>query len=181
MKKALSLILALAMVMSLGISAMAVTHTGNGSQDVDADFKEGTVSDTGVIYSVHIEWNSIAKLTYTEGDTTYRWDAANQKYVVASSTESEWSGGAFKVTITNKSNAAITATASYTDTANDGLTTEMEWTKQTATCDSAAKNITNYAGTGTPTTGELSGTVKVTEGSINADTAGVGSITITIS
>lgn len=180
MKKALSLLLALIVVMTLSVGAMAVSHTGDDSMDVDADFVAGDVSDTGVIHSVHIEWNSIAKLTYTEGDTKYLWDAASQKYVVASSTESEWSGGAFKVTITNRSNADITATASYTDTANDGLTTEMEWAKQTVTCESAAKNIINYSGTGSPTTGELSGTVKVTEGSINANTAGVGRITITI-
>lgn len=182
MKKVFSVVLALVMVLSLSLTAFADIPVNNGSQTVDAEYVAGTVTDTGTVYSVHLEWTSFNDLTYTQGDTVYRWDAATSKYVVDEdkSTDDVWSGGSFSVTVTNKSNADITATASYADNAGDSLSTVMDWTKQSVTCESAARNISGYTGTGAPTTGVISGTVTVTSGSISADTAGVGTISITI-
>lgn len=179
MKKALTLALAFVMLLSMSVGVAAAGPTvSNGTQTVDATYVPGSVSSTGTVYFVQLDWTSLNNLVYSEGSTTYRWDGDN--YVVDSSSAAAWSGGGFVATITNKSNADITATASYVDNGQDSLTTEMEWTQQSVTCESAAKNIVNYAGTGTPTTGTLSGTVKVTAGSISANTAGVGTISITL-
>lgn len=180
MKKVISLILALALVMGLGISVCAGEVEGNTSVDVDADYEGLTESNTGKIYSVKITWDSQPGLTYSEGSKTYRWNPETLKYeeVTASRVDAEWKGGTFQVTVTNRSNARVKVTATYSDTASDGVTTEMEWTKQTVTLDSAAP--TSYSGTGSAKTDTLSGKVKVTAGTISSATNGVGRITITI-
>lgn len=184
MKKALSLILALAMVMSLAITAFAaetIAPSGNnGSMDVGADYVAGSNVNAGEITAVTLTWTAVNP-KFTDGNTTYTWDAQNHKYV-ANKANGSWANGSFTVTVTNHSNVAITATAAYSD-AEGGPETSVTWTEQSVTCESAAKGIdfTNTTTQGAATTGEIEGTVKVDSGTITENTAKVGTITITIS
>lgn len=180
MKKVISLILALALVMGMGVTVCADEIDGNTSMDVDAKYEGLKENSAGTVYSVNITWDSKPSLTYSEGSKTYKWNPNTLKYDedTASRVDAEWKSDAFQVTVTNKSNAKIRVSASYSDKANDGVTTEMEWTKQTATLNSAAPD--SYTGTGKVQTDTLSGTVKVTAGTISSAVNGVGTITITI-
>ena len=72
-----------------------------------ATYQEAEKPDT--IYSVDIDFGDM-KFTYT-APSKGTWDAENGEYVV--STEAEWSSDTNDITVTNKSNAPITAKFQY--------------------------------------------------------------------
>lgn len=112
-KKLLSVLIAIAMVSSLSVTAFAATVTedgGESSADVKGTYVAGKTTPT--VYSVDVAWGSM-EFTYTDeyiGD----WNPATHNYV--NPIPAAWScdTDANKVTVTNHSNTAITATFDYT-------------------------------------------------------------------
>lgn len=121
MKKALSMILVLTMVLALALPAMAVedaTVPTTSSQDVTATYTGPSSVIAGKVYSVTIVWENVKQggLTFTDKKTAYVWHPELMKYVaeeVEGKTEAaKWIGDTgVKVTVTNKSNDAISFTA----------------------------------------------------------------------
>lgn len=129
MKKIMSLVLALALVLSMGVTVFADESTNPTtvkSEDIDnnrtnidvtAGYTAPTYKSAGTVYHVVIGWKQSGTITYTGAKNVYKWtvsDNDNGKYVKdeTESKEAGWnvSGAAVAITVTNKSNAAITAT-----------------------------------------------------------------------
>lgn len=109
MKKLASILLALILVMSLGATAFAATTVGTGDQsiDVEAKYQDNTTSAT--VYSVDIAWGAM-KFTYTESGAM-TWNPADHTYT--SATTAGWTADGNTVTVTNHSNAAVTASFAF--------------------------------------------------------------------
>ena len=123
MKKIMSLVLALALVLSMGVTVFAEesdpVKTVPGSKDVNvtADYVGPTHSSAGTVYYVVIGWQQTGTITYTDAQNVYNWtvsDKDNGQYVKdeEKSKAAKWtvSDAAVAITVTNKSNAPITAT-----------------------------------------------------------------------
>lgn len=103
---ALSLVLSLATVATaFAADATGVQAGGSATNDVTATYKAGDPTQT--VYSVDIAWTNLS-FTYTAASEG-TWQPSTHTYVdpVAAS----WSTGT--ITVTNHSNAAVTATPSY--------------------------------------------------------------------
>ena len=110
MKKMISLLAAAALVCTMSTTAFAAdqtgVNTGEYSNNVKGTYQAGSASAT--VYSVNIIWDSL-EFTYTAaGEGT--WNPATHKYDGGS--EASWSGSK-NITVTNHSNAAVKATASF--------------------------------------------------------------------
>lgn len=108
MKKILSLVLALVMIMSLATTAFAAT-VESGTAEVKGTYVDNSETDTTVVYKVDIEWEGLS-FTYTEGGS-YGWNTDTHQYDVLDS-DAGWSGQG-TITVTNHSNAAVTASFKY--------------------------------------------------------------------
>ena len=124
MKKALSMILVLTMVLALALPAMAVDlEPSNGAsktQDVNATFTGKTETPT-VCYYVTITWaaDNSNTLAYTGKQGTYTWSGENMKYTdtTPDSAQAKWTGAAtYKVTVSNRSNADVSASVVASET-----------------------------------------------------------------
>ena len=111
MKKIIAATLALTLSMSMGNFVYA---TDNNSADIKATYQAGK-ENTATVYSVDVEWGSL-EYTYSSG-VTRSWDPTTLKYKEASGTSS-WTcqDGADQITVTNNSNADITASLAYAKT-----------------------------------------------------------------
>lgn len=173
MKKVISLILALIMVMSLSVSAFAAEGVGNGSSD-SADVK-GTYSSTATVpvYSVDIAWDGLS-FTYN-GAFEGNWNPESHEYEDA--TAAGWAAGHGTITVTNHSNAEITATPSYT--ANESYKSAgMLFSTNALKVATADNGVDGAAGTAVTGTITVTPTGSLPEGTANAT---IGKITITIS
>lgn len=110
MKKITCLLLVLAMVMGLSTVAFA-TETTNGTGDYSANvtgsYVAGTTSN-GTIFSVDVDWEGMSFTYHAEKAPV--WDPVNHKY---SETEKAYWEGEGTITVTNHSNAKISATPKY--------------------------------------------------------------------
>lgn len=111
MKKIIAATLALTLSMSMGNFVYA---TDDSSADIKATYQAGK-ENTDTVYSVDVEWGSL-EYTYSSG-VTRSWDPKTLKYKETSGTSS-WTcqDGADKITVTNNSNADITASLAYAKT-----------------------------------------------------------------
>ena len=176
MKKLLSLILALALVMSMGITAFAAegdqdgVQTGSYSADVTGSVTTGGNGEA--VYSVDIKWSGLS-FTYNGGSKV--WDAENQKYNITSTDAEGWEESNGKITVTNHSNAAITATPTWNaDDDYKDVTMAFAYSNGTDTLELASAETNNAA---------VEGTITVTPGGTLASTANgnaIGQITIKI-
>ena len=167
LKKITSLLAAAALTCAMGTTAFAEdgVGTGNYNADVKGTYQAGDASAT--VYSVDITWEDMS-FTYTAaGQGT--WDPENHSYTGGS--EASWSSSK-NITVTNHSNAAVTATAKFE--ADSGYeSTSMEFGNNGATVVTAE---------GTQVSAAPSATITVTPGGTLADTANGGKIgTITVS
>ena len=177
MKKKTALVLTLAMVFSLApLSAYADTIDrvgGTASHDVTATYVDGSSGGAGgTVYSVDIAWGDMA-FTYTAAAGT--WDPANHTYTGAD-------GGTWKVdkeggntiTVTNHSNADVTAAFSYA--AAEGFT------GISGTFDNASLALKTAVGT--EVANAPSGTAALTlDGALDSNTTAnttIGTITVTL-
>lgn len=157
MKKFASLILALAMVFSLCISANAaepevITDVTAGSNTSDSNVEiTFTENPTGTVYRVTVQWNSLA-FSYVKASQG-SWDPDTHTYI--NTTASTWvdtdpdaatvdviaDGGSTitrnnAITVTNHSNAAISATPTFEKRAgstNTNVTATLNRTSGSAT------------------------------------------------
>ena len=111
MKKIIAATLVLTLSMSMGNLVYAVEDK---SADIKATYQAGE-ENTATVYSVDVKWGSL-QYTYSSG-VTRSWDPTTLKYKETSGTSS-WTcqDGADQITVTNNSNADITASLAYTKT-----------------------------------------------------------------
>ena len=204
MKKIMSLVLALALVLSMGVTVFATGESGsitvtdptdpaNNSKNIDvtAGYTAPIYKSAGTVYHVVIGWKQSGTITYTGAKNVYKWtvsDNDNGKYVKdeTESKEAGWnvSGAAVAITVTNKSNAAITATCaapkeetgitvtgSYDADSNGKLVLESA-----APAESELPTTLN----GTERTATATYTITDVKGSINGDKATIATISVTI-
>ncbi|MCD8115533.1 MAG: hypothetical protein LUE21_00140 [Oscillospiraceae bacterium] len=172
MKKFIALMLAIALVFALSTAAFAAVTESGGSDSatVYATYAAGSAAQT--VYSVDIAWGSM-EFTYT-GATEGAWSTTSHDYENAK--EAAWSctEGANVVTVTNHSNAPISATLDYT--ANDGYAgIKGVFDQDTLSLKSAVGTSPNEAPTAT-TTLTLTGALD----SATADKVTIGTVKITI-
>lgn len=108
MKKRATLILALSLAMSLNITAFADT-VGTGDQNIDVEGKYQDNTTTPTVYSVDVTWGAM-QFTYTESGAM-TWNPADHTY--SDSTSAGWTANGNTVTVTNHSNADVTASFSF--------------------------------------------------------------------
>ena len=121
MKKAVALIGSLALILSLAaVSVFAAStttkntinqSTGSASHDVKATYVAGSAG--GTVYSVDITWGDM-EFTYKAGSEG-TWNP--EPHTTSGSSAGQWTvnnEGGNKIVVTNHSNAAITATLTYT-------------------------------------------------------------------
>ena len=111
MKKLVSMLAVAALTCAMGTTAFAAdqdgVNTGSYSADVKGTYQAG--SSGAVVYSVDIAWTDMS-FTYTgAGEGT--WDPETHQY--SGSSEGAWTASDDSITVTNHSNAAVKATASY--------------------------------------------------------------------
>ena len=140
--------------------------TGSYSAEVKGTYQAGISG--AVVYSVDIAWTDM-NFTYTgAGEGT--WDPETHQY--SGSSEGAWTASNDSITVTNHSNAAVKATASYR--AETGYeSTTMTFGNNEATVATAV---------GTEVASAPSATITVTPGGTLAESANGGKIgTITVS
>ena len=192
MKKYFSLILVLVLAFAMTISAFAADNAvdgqgaGTGKADVTAQFAAGEdkndPTDVATVYHVTLEWAVTSTLKYSAGTTTYTWNADDTKYEASTAGEG-WTGTAqVKVTVTNKSNAEIDATAVWAKVGDIEATVSFSDNGQ-ITVPSAAKDITTVTdgAKGEEQTGSITASITaITGGTITTDNAVIGTVNLTL-
>ena len=145
-------------------------QSGDGTGSYSAEVK-GTYQPGGsgaVVYSVDIAWTDMS-FTYTgAGEGT--WDPETHQYI--GSSEGAWTASNDSITVTNHSNAAVKATASY----------QAETGYESTTMTFGNNEATVATAVGTEVASAPSATITVTPGGTLAESANGGKIgTITVS
>ena len=169
MKKLVSMLVAAALVCTMSTTAFAADQTGVNTGSYSADVK-GTyqAGSSGAVYSVDIAWTDMSFIYTGAGEGT--WDPETHQY--SGSSEGAWTASDDSITVTNHSNAPVTATASYAADPDYGSTT-MTFDNNGATVATAV---------GTEVASAPSATITVTPGGTLAQSANGGKIgTITVS
>lgn len=169
MKKITTLLAAAALTCAMGTTAFAADQTGVNTGEYSNNVK-GTYQAGGsgaVVYSVDITWEDMS-FTYTAaGDGT--WNPNTHQYDGGSG--ASWSGSK-NITVTNHSNAAVKATASY----------QAETGYESTTMTFGNNGATVATAVGTEVASAPSATITVTPGGTLAESANGGKIgTITVS
>ena len=167
MKKITTLLAAAALTCAMGTTAFAADQDGVSTGDYTADVK-GTYQAGAVVYSVDIAWTDMS-FTYTgAGEGT--WDPETHQY--SGSSEGAWTASNDSITVTNHSNAAVKATASY----------QAETGYESTTMTFGNNGATVVTAVGTEVASAPSATITVTPGGTLAESANGGKIgTITVS
>ena len=166
MKKLVSLLAAAALTCAMGTTAFAADQDGVSTGDYTADVK-GTYQAGAVVYSVDIAWTDMS-FTYTgAGEGT--WNPETHQY--SGSSEGAWTASNDSITVTNHSNAAVKATASY----------KAETGYESTTMTFGNNEATVATAVGTEVASAPSATITVTPGGTLAESANGGKIgTITV-
>ena len=192
MKKIVFILLAAVVICTMTVIASA-DQIDSESIDIPANYTDGSVTivgpdgstTTATVYSVTLEWTGIDGVAYAGAQTVYYWDAAALTYVQhTNSTQEGWTDAndSFTVTVTNRSNSGVVATAAFNAAENIGASVECEFEGNGATIASAAPTQAELkAGTlaGSAKTGSITGDLTAT-GTLDSDVTSVGTITITI-
>lgn len=127
MKKILAVVLSILLVLSMATTVFA-TAPGE-SKNIDVTGKYNSITTEATVYSVDITWEN---MTFTYNETTEKvWNAENHTYTT--DTAGAWDKTSASITITNHSNAAVTASVSYTPVADTGITGTLNTTQKTLT------------------------------------------------
>ena len=192
MKKAGFILMAMVLLFSMSIIASADEING-GSIDIPASYTDGSVTivgpdgstTTATVYSVTLTWTEIDGVAYAGAQTVYYWDAEALTYVKhENSTNAGWTDNndSVTITVTNKSNSGVVATATFNAASDIGASVECEFAGNSAAIASAAPTQEELeAGTlaGSAKTGTITGDITAS-GTLNSGITSVGTITITI-
>lgn len=185
MKKYFSLILVLVLAFAMAVSAFAAdpiqSSNGSANQNVEAEYTPGQ-NVAGKVYYVTVEWTPGGDLKYTDGDTTYTWNTNTLKYENGTKGNGTWSGSAtVEVTVKNRSNDAIKATATWEKAASITAANCAFTNNGVAEVKSAAENVEiGSEQEGTEQSGTITATITGVAGTISETNKQVGSITVTI-
>ena len=182
-KKALTLCVATILGLSSGTVAMAepITETITSAGGTDSHAVYGTYQHEGeaaTVYSVDVSWGSM-EFTYTDGAVTKTWNPSTHQYN-ESFGDGSWSNhdGANKVTVTNRSNKALTATVEAATSASyAGITAKVD-NASLSLEDASSGATTEVAGSASTASATISLSGALTDK--NANKAKIGSITVTI-
>ena len=168
MKKITTLLAAAALTCAMGTTAFAADQDGVSTGDYTADINGTYQAGGAVVYSVDIAWTDM-NFTYTgAGEGT--WDPETHQY--SGSSEGAWTASNDSITVTNHSNAAVKATASY----------QAETGYESTTMTFGNNGATVATAVGTEVASAPSATITVTPGGTLAESANGGKIgTITVS
>ena len=178
-KKALTLCVAAILGLSSGTVAMAATINLAGETDSHAVYGTYQSEDeAATVYSVDVSWGSM-EFTYTDGAVSKIWNPSTHQYT-ESGVEGNWSNqdGANKVTVTNRSNKALTATVEATTSGSYAGITAKADKASLSLADASIGATTTVAGTASTdsTTISLSGALT----NKTANKATIGSVTVKI-
>ena len=169
MKKLVSLLAAAALTCTMGTTAFAADQDGVSTGSILLMSRVPIRPQSGaVVYSVDIAWTDMS-FTYTgAGEGT--WDPETHQY--SGSSEGAWTASNDSITVTNHSNAAVKATASY----------QAETGYESTTMTFGNNEATVATAVGTEVASAPSATITVTPGGTLAESANGGKIgTITVS
>lgn len=159
-----------------------ITDGGSASHEVRATYK--TMAEAETVYKVDVQWGNMA-FTYNLGLTTKTWDPATHKYIINPNGKGTWTYnvGANEVTVTNHSNAALTAsvTTSMIPAVNNVIIPIV--TNGTMELEDASVNAdTENAGTPTSKTASISlfGDGEVLKTLAYNNSSVIGNITVSI-
>ena len=194
MKKALSMILVLTMVLALALPAMAEetesTVPTTDSRNVTANYTAPKGESAGTKYYLTISWDVTTTLAYYGKQSVYTWNGTRyEESQKADSHVPGWEGSATcTVTVTNKSNAAVTVATEVTHNPYNLSATGSESEGFTGTLKSAAEGIEFYetGKTGKPQTGTVTYTFGTTgagamTGNENQMDVTVATVSVTVS
>lgn len=175
MKKIVSCLLCLVLAMSMSVTAFAaegsVTKEETGSQNIDVTAKYTVSSGSDTTYSVDIQWESMT-FTYTESSTK-TWNPSPHTYSTTTGTGA-WDKTEAKITVTNHSNASVTAAVTYTPVDGTGVTGTIENGSKTL-----AAGVVNKPEEADALVATLKISGKPT-GTVTAEGVKVGTVTVTI-
>ena len=181
MKKIISLLLALGMLLCLHGMALADPNTITDVESGNVSYQQvfGSITDNASIsdapvYYVEISWGTAPSFNLTRNGSTYTWNGSEAKYTKAEGSISDATSGDVQVTITNKSNVAISYSIDKTDKTDSGWATTLVAKSGSAlsgTLGSAAVsesgraltiNDANNGVSGTPQYATVQGTLSIT-------------------
>lgn len=171
MKKLLSVLLALTLVLSMSMTAFAAdtspkTGVGdNGSAEISVNGTYEAGSSATEVISVDISWGAM-DFTYTSASDGI-WNPS--EHIYSGSIEAGWTASGNEITVTNHSNAGVTASLSFTATA-EGIT---------GTFDKSSLTLATAVGTLYTEAPKDTSTFSITGGQIDADQT-LGTITVSI-
>ena len=165
MKKFFAISLAIVMILSLSITAFAASHVNalGGTKDLTVAATYTYTDNNTPVYGVDIAWTAVA-FEFTVAQGTWNPDTLNYNADAAGVWDE--TSKDVEITVTNKSNAAITATATF---AGELATAEF---------DGAA--TVEAAEVGQEKTGTITGTITINNDAVITEAATVGTITVTI-
>ena len=180
MKKILATVLALTMIVCMSLTVFAANKTESPAEalvpndtvtiSVGASYeKKDATTDNSAVYSVDVKWSAIS-FKFTESANVKTWDPSTLTYKeTETNSDGVWSGDDATITITNKSNRAISVATNWVK-AENGADVNI------------VNNATNIADatSGTAQTGTVL-VKKPTTGTIGAGVTTLGTITLTIS
>lgn len=179
-KKLLCAGLSAALALSCSAAAIAGTITANGGSDSRPVYATyNPLADAPTVYAVDITWGSM-EFTYQAAVTTKKWNPQTHTYETETGEAKGWTNeeGENKITVTSRSNTALTASIS-TEMLNEysGITAKAD-KPESELADASAGATTEIAGTESKAEIMISLTGELTNK--EADKTKIGSITVII-
>lgn len=169
MKKITTLILSMILALALSVTAFAAT-VGTGDQEIDVEGKYQDNTTVSTVYSADVTWGAM-QFTYSENGSM-TWNPADHTY--SDNTIAGWTANGNTVTVTNHSNAEVTASFRF-----DALSS---FSAVTGSFDIAAETLEAGVEGGYDTADEVTATLSL-EGTLDenvTDFTKIGTITVNI-
>ena len=178
-KRVIGLCMAAILTVSGSTAVTAEPITLEGKDAADSHVVTGTytaIAEAEPVYKIDVSWGSM-EFTYEDGNTRKIWDPKTHTYtdtVEAGSWTNE--KDANKITVTNYSNKAVTASIAAQMNEGVGITASLE-KEQIKLEDASIGATTEIAGTASTDSTNISLSGELTDKSANKTT--IGSVTVT--